>query len=247
MRSTLRKVLHALSERLDEFLIALYAHSVYEYARQRKLLPLTAPTLARFVLVDRSSDEVRSLLAAYSVKADPATLNAAAADHSSVEGKISSAVFEIIAGAYYYARLSRGSRRVQAPYLLVSLARHEASAAMMDRLRLTPLRVTYFLSHGRVLPATRDDELAKLPALAGEVFVRVGNDDYTPMELVMKILTEVFDLDAQRAQETMLTVHRHRESLLGPYPYEDARARATTAITMARDAEAPLLVSLVKG
>ncbi len=60
MTSPLRKILVALSERLDEFLIALYAHSVYEYARQRKLLPLTAPTLARFVLVDRSTDEVRS-------------------------------------------------------------------------------------------------------------------------------------------------------------------------------------------
>ncbi len=67
------------------------------------------------------------------------------------------------------------------------------------------------------------------------------------MELVTRILTEVFNLDVQRAQETMLTVHRRSESLLGPYTYEDARARATTAITIARDARAPLRVSLAKG
>ena len=245
MTSLLRRLGNSLRELWDTFLLARYINSVCEYARRRNLLPVTAGTLARFILVDEKPDRVSALLAAYKVTVDPARL-AAIADPTKVSDDASLAVAEIVSSAYYIARDARDARRVEPAELLVALARHATSAATLRQLGLTELQITYFLSHGRPLPPTRNEELPEWPQRPSRAFVSMANDHYTPMALVMTILIEIFGLETAFAQDTMLEIHRQGERLLGPYPYEEARTRAAQAIAIAREAGAPLLVSLAK-
>jgi ATP-dependent Clp protease adaptor protein ClpS len=242
MTSLLRRLHTRLSKHWDDFLIAKYVFAVEEYARREGFLPVTVQTLARFAIFGRPTQKVRALLAAYGVKINATALNVAATERSEALNQS----LEIAARAYHMSRSSRGSRIVDAGDVLVCLARHHASAAIIERLGLTELQITYFLSHGRTLPTTRDDELEDLPQRAGDVFVRVSNDDYTPMELVTKILADVFRLDAAQARDTMLRVHHQRKAFLGPYAYEEARATVAKATAMAREAGAPLLLSLAR-
>jgi ATP-dependent Clp protease adapter protein ClpS len=244
MTSVFQKLRTTLSSTWDDFRVAMYANTVYEYAERRGLLPVTVETLTRFIALDEPPERVRSLLAAYAVKIDLAALNPAPTAGSGTPKDFMPETMEVIIHAYYIARLSRGSRKLQPVDVFVSLAKHPASAHIIAGFGLTPLQVTYFLSHGRTLPATHADELPNLRAREGDVVVRISNDDYTPMELVTRVFTEVFELDGAQARETMLKIHREREAFMGPYAYGDARTKAMRAIVMAREAGAPLLLSL---
>lgn len=234
--------------REDADIIAKYVGEVSGYALREGLIPLTVEAFTRYVIHDMPTPVIRALLKAYDAQIDPATFNIVTAEPAGDSKDVSPEVVEIISRAHFMAKSSRQRVRIVDPAdVLVSLAMHPTSAALLDRIGLTKLKITYFLSHGRALPAVREAELQDLPERSGEAFVLIKNDDYTPMELVTTVLGDVFDFSTAHAEEMMWTIHQHQEAFVGPYSYEGARERVARAIAVVREAGAPLLFSLARG
>jgi len=74
--------------------------------------------------------------------------------------------------------------------------------------------------------------------------VLLHNDDYTTMEFVVELLKEVFHHPEHQAMRIMLHVHHNGVGLAGTYPREIAETKAEKAMSLARAAEFPLLVTV---
>ena len=70
------------------------------------------------------------------------------------------------------------------------------------------------------------------------------NDDSTPMEFVMGILTEIFKHTQDTAREIMLQVHEEGSGIAGVYSFEIAEAKAVEATNLARTNNHPLQLTL---
>jgi ATP-dependent Clp protease adaptor protein ClpS len=66
------------------------------------------------------------------------------------------------------------------------------------------------------------------------------NDDYTPMELVVLILMDVFNKGADEAKSIMLKVHKQGKGIAGVYSKEIAETKTSTTKMYAREAGYPL-------
>ena len=60
--------------------------------------------------------------------------------------------------------------------------------------------------------------------------VMIHNDDITPMEFVVALLTEVFRHNTSTATELMLAIHNEGKAAAGVYPYEIAEQKHAEAI-----------------
>jgi len=70
--------------------------------------------------------------------------------------------------------------------------------------------------------------------------VTIYNDDFTTMEFVIKVLTQVFFKSAQEAEQLMLQVHHTDKAVVGIYTYDIAVSKVRRATQMARDEGYPL-------
>ena len=83
----------------------------------------------------------------------------------------------------------------------------------------------------------------KIPALYR---VLMMNDDYTPMEFVIKVLEKFFQKNREAATEVMLHVHQRGVGVCGIYAYDLAETKAMQVMNYARKYEHPLQVQLEK-
>jgi ATP-dependent Clp protease adaptor protein ClpS len=70
------------------------------------------------------------------------------------------------------------------------------------------------------------------------------NDDSTPMEFVISILTEIFKHTRDSAAEIMLQVHETGSGVAGIYSFEIAEAKAVEATNLSRTNDHPLQIKL---
>ncbi len=91
------------------------------------------------------------------------------------------------------------------------------------------------------LTRTRAEEELKEPPLYRVI---LHNDDYTPMEFVVIVLTEVFQHGAQSAQSLMMRVHIAGHGVVGIYPFEIAESKVMKATRIAQEHGFPLLLTL---
>ena len=70
--------------------------------------------------------------------------------------------------------------------------------------------------------------------------VTIYNDDFTSMEFVVKILTQVFFKSPADAERLMLQVHHSDKAVVGIYTYDVAVSKVQKATRMARDEGFPL-------
>ena len=66
------------------------------------------------------------------------------------------------------------------------------------------------------------------------------NDDFSTMEFVIEILTQVFRKSLNQAEEIMLSVHNNGQAVCGVYTKEIADTKVAQVKTMARKASFPL-------
>ena len=59
------------------------------------------------------------------------------------------------------------------------------------------------------------------------------NDDFTTMEFVVGVLTDIFHKDPATARTLMLRVHNSGRAVIGKYPYDIAATRVKKAMTRA--------------
>ena len=74
--------------------------------------------------------------------------------------------------------------------------------------------------------------------------VTIYNDDFTTMEFVVMILTQVFFKSEAEAEALMLKVHHSDKAVVGIYSYDVALSKVNKATTMARKAGFPLRLTV---
>jgi ATP-dependent Clp protease adaptor protein ClpS len=70
------------------------------------------------------------------------------------------------------------------------------------------------------------------------------NDNTTPMEFVIGILTDIFKHTESTAKDIMLQVHETGSGVAGIYSFEIAEAKAVEATNQSRTAGYPLQIKL---
>ena len=65
--------------------------------------------------------------------------------------------------------------------------------------------------------------------------VTIHNDDFTPMDFVVKVLTQVFFKQPAEAEQLMLQVHHSDKAVVGIYTYDIAVSKVKRATMMARN------------
>ncbi len=70
------------------------------------------------------------------------------------------------------------------------------------------------------------------------------NDDYTPMEFVVLILTSFFGMNQELATKVMLTVHTKGKAICGEYDYEIAETKVEQVNNYSRKHQHPLLCTM---
>jgi len=89
----------------------------------------------------------------------------------------------------------------------------------------------------KVKPKTKKPSMYKVLLL---------NDDYTPMEFVVLVLTGIFSMAEEKATEVMLHVHRKGVGVCGIYSFEVAETKVTQVMELARRNEHPLQCTMEK-
>ncbi len=70
------------------------------------------------------------------------------------------------------------------------------------------------------------------------------NDDYTPMEFVVEVLTTFFALNVEKATQIMLKVHTEGKAVCGVFSRDVAETKAQQVNDYSRDCEQPLMCSV---
>ena len=74
--------------------------------------------------------------------------------------------------------------------------------------------------------------------------VIMHNDDFTSMEFVVEILTEIFHKEQAEAERLMLTVHHKGKAAVGSYPYDLAVTKVQTAGKRAKEEGFPFRMTV---
>lgn len=70
------------------------------------------------------------------------------------------------------------------------------------------------------------------------------NDDFTSMEFVVKVLTDIFHKDAVTAEALMMRVHNNGKAVVGKYPYDIAVTRVKKALARAQEQGFPFRMTI---
>lgn len=76
--------------------------------------------------------------------------------------------------------------------------------------------------------------------------VVIKNDDYTPMEFVVRVLERFFDMNTNLATNIMLQVHNNGRGICGIFSKDIAETKVTHVNNYAQENEHPLLCSMEK-
>lgn len=70
------------------------------------------------------------------------------------------------------------------------------------------------------------------------------NDDFTTMDFVVEILTDIFHKDSVTAQAIMLNVHKKGRAVVGSYPYDIAVTKVEAALSRAKSEGFPFRMTV---
>lgn len=74
--------------------------------------------------------------------------------------------------------------------------------------------------------------------------VLLNNDDYTPMDFVVEVLVRFFNIDVEKANQIMLTIHYRGQAVCGIYTAEIAETKVMQVNQYARKHQHPLMCSM---
>ena len=74
--------------------------------------------------------------------------------------------------------------------------------------------------------------------------VIMHNDDYTPMDFVVRILMEVFHKGKEEAVALMMSVHQGGQAAVGSYPYDIAVSKVRIVTERAKEEGYPFRLTL---
>ena len=91
--------------------------------------------------------------------------------------------------------------------------------------------------------ATQNKEKLKTPDLYKVILM---NDDFTPMDFVIEILSKVFHHDSKKSTEIMLDVHEKGAGVAGVFTYGVAETKTYVVNNQARKNNFPLKAIIEK-
>jgi ATP-dependent Clp protease adaptor protein ClpS len=74
--------------------------------------------------------------------------------------------------------------------------------------------------------------------------IQLLNDDYTSMDFVVQVLTEIFALAPDDAERVMLEIHHEGAGTCGTFTHEEAEAKVAQVVDLARQHQHPLRCSV---
>ncbi|MGL4345713.1 MAG: ATP-dependent Clp protease adaptor ClpS [Cellulosilyticaceae bacterium] len=74
--------------------------------------------------------------------------------------------------------------------------------------------------------------------------VLMHNDDFTTMEFVVEVLTQIFNQTEAKAHQVMMDVHRVGRGVAGIYSYDIAMTKATLAMSWAKEEGFPFKLTV---
>jgi ATP-dependent Clp protease adaptor protein ClpS len=69
--------------------------------------------------------------------------------------------------------------------------------------------------------------------------VMFHNDDFTPFDFVIAVMTDIFKIGIEEAERLTMTIHKDGSAAHGPMTHEIAETRATLAMDWAKSYELP--------
>jgi ATP-dependent Clp protease adaptor protein ClpS len=87
---------------------------------------------------------------------------------------------------------------------------------------------------------TREFVVASDEDLEKPYRVIIENDDVTPMDFVVAVLSLFFGLDVERAQSVMLEAHYEGHAYVASFPFAEAQERVYAAHSASRESGYPL-------
>jgi ATP-dependent Clp protease adaptor protein ClpS len=87
-------------------------------------------------------------------------------------------------------------------------------------------------------PRTRTKQVVERPKLYKVILF---NDDYTPRDFVVLVLSEVFRTGEDAARKIMLTAHMKGSCVVAVYTRDIAETKVKEAMDLAKDAGFPLM------
>ena len=67
------------------------------------------------------------------------------------------------------------------------------------------------------------------------------NDDYTPMDFVVEVLTYFFSMSTEKATQVMLQVHTEGQGVCGVFPHDVAETKVAQVTAFAKKHQHPLM------
>ena len=87
-----------------------------------------------------------------------------------------------------------------------------------------------------------DEKIKRIVKEPGKYNVIMLNDDATPMEWVIGILTEIFKHSTESAETLTMTIHNEGSAVVGTYKYEIAEQKSLETLNTSRSHGFPLQV-----
>lgn len=91
-----------------------------------------------------------------------------------------------------------------------------------------------------------DEKIKQVVKEPGKYKVVMLNDDQTPMDWVIEVLTTIFKHSETTAKEVTLKIHNEGSGIAGIYSYEIAEQKAVEATHASRDRGFPLQLRVDK-
>ncbi len=85
-----------------------------------------------------------------------------------------------------------------------------------------------------------DEKIEQKVTVPRRYKVIVLNDDVTPIEFVISVMTAVFRHNVETATELTMQIHHKGSAIAGVYSYEIAEQKTAEATQVARDSGFPL-------
>lgn len=89
-----------------------------------------------------------------------------------------------------------------------------------------------------------DEKIKQKVTEPGRYKVIFLNDDHTPMEFVIGVLTEIFKHTQETAKAIMLEIHNEGSGIAGVYSFEIAEVKAVETTNLARTNGFPLQIKM---
>jgi|TARA_B100001094_G_scaffold8535_1_gene7695 ATP-dependent Clp protease adaptor protein ClpS len=91
-----------------------------------------------------------------------------------------------------------------------------------------------------------DEKIEQVISTPDRYKVILLNDDHTPMDFVIEILTTIFKHTPEDARDLTMKIHQEGSAVCGVYSFELAEQKSIEATTLSRNAGFPLQIRIEK-